>query len=550
MKSNARFSRKWILALCITTASICAFTGITAAAPEAARNPVIWADVPDLSIIRVGAVYYMSSTTMHLSPGLPIMKSRNLVDWQLVNYAYDTLGDSDELALRNGKSCYGRGSWASSLRYHDGVYYVSTFSATTRRTHIFKTPDIEKGPWTQASFEPALHDHSLFFDDDGRVYMSTGSGNIRLIELNRDASAIKPDGFNQVIIPNASLVAGPNVGLPAEGSQLFKVNGRYYLFCITWPRPGMRTELVFRADKITGPYEGRVALHDQGVAQGGLIDTPDGRWFGYLFQDHGAVGRTPFLVPVKWEDGWPVFGLDGKAPAVLDIPTEQPAIPPIVASDEFDRPAGLLARLKSEVRGESNYARSAFPLVWQWNHNPDSRFWSLTERPGWLRLTTSRVDASLPEARNTLTQRMFGPECEGVVAMDVSGMKDGDLAGLAAFQKKYGFVGVRAVGEQRLIVMVSAESGAPLEAASVPLGRKTVYLKIQANFRNRTDQARFYYSLDGMRWNQLGTSLKMSYTLPHFMGYRFGLFNFATKSAGGWADFDYFRVSSGSSALQ
>ena len=216
--------------------------------------------MPDPAIIRVGNTYYMSSTTMHMSPGLPIMKSKDLVNWQIVSYAYDTLGDNDALTLQNGKNAYGQGSWASSLRFHDGTFYVSTFSATTGKTHVYRTKDIEKGPWTASSFSPALHDHSLFFDDDGRVYMIHGGGDIRLTELTADASAIKPGGVNQVIVPNATLVAGPNAGLPAEGSQMRKINGKYYLSNITWPRGGMRTQLIFRADKLTGPYEGRVAL--------------------------------------------------------------------------------------------------------------------------------------------------------------------------------------------------------------------------------------------------------------------------------------------------
>jgi len=532
-------------------AGVAAVAGVTAraAAPEeGAQNPVLWADVPDLSMIRVGSTYYMSSTTMHLSPGLPIMKSRDLVNWQLVNYAYDTLGDKDDLALRNGKNNYGRGSWASSLRYHNGEYFVTTFSSVTGKTYVFRTKNIEKGPWTSASFAPSLHDHSLFFDDDGRVYMATGAGNIKLIELTSDATGIKPDGINQVIIPNATLVAGSNAGLPAEGSQLFKVNGKYYLFSITWPRGGMRTTLVFRADKITGPYEGRVALKDQGVAQGGLIDTPDGKWYAYLFQDHGAVGRTPFLVPVKWEDGWPVLGTDGKAPHTLDLPASKGMVPGVVASDEFNRPASLMAELKKANHGENDYLRAAFPLVWQWNHNPDNRYWSLTDRPGWLRLTTGRVDATLVEARNSLTQRMVGPHCSGTIALDVSRMQDGDIAGLAALQKNYGFVGVKDVGGAHSIVTVSADSGMPVETAVVPLDQKTLFLKIEADFENRTDRAHFYFSLDGSTWKPIGAPLKMSYTLPHFMGYRFALFNFATKTPGGSADFDYFHITTASSS--
>ena len=143
-----------------------------------AQNPIIWADVPDMSVIRVDDTFYMSSTTMHMSPGVPIMKSKDLVNWKIVNYAYDILDDGDAMTLSNGKNDYGRGSWASSLRYHNGTYYVSTFSHTTGKTYVYSTQDIEKGPWRVSSFTPALHDNTLFFDDDGRVYMIYSAGDL------------------------------------------------------------------------------------------------------------------------------------------------------------------------------------------------------------------------------------------------------------------------------------------------------------------------------------------------------------------------------------
>ena len=254
-------AQSWFF-LVIFWAGLFAGAGVRA---ESARNPIVWADVPDNAVIRCGDTYYMSSTTMHMSPGLPIMKSKDLVNWELVSYAYDTLADNDNLALRNGKNAYGAGSWASSLRYHDGVFYVSTFSSTTGKTHVYTTKDIEKGPWTATAFRPALHDHSLFFDDDGRVYMINGSGRIRLTELTADVTAIKAGGTDQVIIPNASTVAGPNVGLGAEGSQMLKVNGKYYLFNIVWPRGSMRTVIVHRAASDLSDIEVRFQLGFAGV---------------------------------------------------------------------------------------------------------------------------------------------------------------------------------------------------------------------------------------------------------------------------------------------
>ncbi|WP_461634239.1 beta-xylosidase family glycoside hydrolase [Labilibaculum euxinus] len=491
-----------------------------------AHNPVIYADVPDMSIVRVGDTYYMSSTTMHMNPGVPIMKSTDLVNWELVNYAYNVLESNDALSLNNGKNAYGKGSWASCLRYHKGKYYVSTFSSTTGKTHIYTTKNIEKGPWKKMSFKPSLHDHSLFFDDDDRIYMIYGSGNIKMVELNKKLTGIIP-GSEKVIIENASAPAGTNVGLPAEGSQLFKIDGKYYLFHITWPKGGMRTVIVHRADKITGPYEGRVALQDKGVAQGGLIDTPDGKWFAYLFRDNGAVGRIPYMVPVTWKNGWPVLGVDGKVPETLQLPLSRGLIPGIVASDEFNR-----------TKNEEN-----LPLVWQWNHNEVDNFWSVKDRDGYLRLITSRIDTSFLTARNTLTQRTFGPECSGSTKLDVSNMKDGDFAGLALLQKKYGLVGVKNENGAKKLVMVSAQTNKPVEIESLPFEQEIVYLKAECDFKERKDLAEFYYSFDGENWKKIGVSLKMVYTLPHFMGYRFGLFNYATKMVDGYVDFDYFHIS-------
>lgn len=502
------------------------FPALLNAVSAQAQNPIIFADVPDMAMIRVGSTYYMSSTTMHMSPGVPIMKSKDLVNWQLVSYAYDTLASVDELNLERGKSTYGSGSWASSIRYHNGTYYVSTFAQTTGKTYVYTTKNLEKGPWKVSSFKPSYHDHTLFFDDDGRVYLIFGAGKLKLVELTDDASGVKRGITEQVIIENASAPAGPDIGLQAEGSQLFKVRGKYYLFNIVWPRNGMRTVLVHRADKITGPYEGKIALQDLGVAQGGLIDTPEGEWYAYLFRDYGAVGRIPYLVPVKWEDGWPVLGEDGKVPETLNLPSGQGLVPGIVASDEFSRKKG----------------QPALPLVWQWNHNPDNRLWSVTERKGFLRLKTGRIDSSFLLARNTLTQRTVGPVSTGITALDVSNMKDGDFAGLGLLQKNFGLVGVQVEGDIKLIVMINASSGKPEEVARVPLSNRTIHLKAECDFRNKKDVAHFFYSLDGQSWTPIGTELKMAYTLPHFMGYRFALFNYATKQVGGWADFDYFRI--------
>ena len=493
---------------------------------QKAQNPVIYADVPDLSMIRVGKNYYMSSTTMHMSPGLPIMKSNDLINWQMLGYAYDTLANVDALNLINGKSAYGKGSWASSLRYHNGTFYVSTFAQTTGKTTLFSTKNIEKGNWKRVDFKPSLHDHSLFFDN-GKAYMIYGTGKIKIVALNKELSSIDMKFKERVLIEDAGLPSGSSGGLPAEGSQMFKINNKYYLFNITWPRGGMRTVVVHRADQLLGPYEGKVVLQDKGVAQGGLIDTPDGNWFAYLFRDNGAVGRIPYLVPVKWEDGWPVLGNNGKVPDTLNLPESKGLIPAIAAADEFTR-----------KKGDRN-----LPLVWQWNHNPDARNWSVTRRKGFLRLTTGRIDSSFLTARNTLTQRTLGPFSSANIALDVQNMKNGDYAGLGILQKNFGQVGVKVINGKKTIVFTDFSNEKNTSVSAIPLMQNKIFFKVDCDFTNRKDVATFFYSLDGKEWKSIGNSVKMSYTIPHFMGYRFALFNYSQTEIGGFADFDYFRIS-------
>ena len=173
--------------------------GLATSAVEKAENPIIFADVPDMSMVRVGDTYYMSSTTMHMSPGVPIMKSTDLVNWKLVSYCYNTLDDVDALNLENGKNAYGAGSWASCIRYVNKTFYVSTFSGTTGTTYIYSTKDIEKGPWEVKKFKPSCHDHTIFFDDDGKIYLIWGAGRLRMVELKEDLTGVK-EGTERVLI--------------------------------------------------------------------------------------------------------------------------------------------------------------------------------------------------------------------------------------------------------------------------------------------------------------------------------------------------------------
>lgn len=194
-------------------------------------NPVIFADVPDMDLIRTGDVYYMVSTTMHLSPGCPIMRSYDLVNWEIVNYVYNTLGDADNLALRNGENNYGKGQWAATLRYNDGIYYAGFLSYATGKTYIYYTDDIENGRWDRFEFDKSFHDMSLLFDD-GKAYIIYGGGQIWCVEPEKDLSVVKPE-TKRKLIDDAGLVPG----CLAEGAHAYKING-YYIFLLSH---GLRT---------------------------------------------------------------------------------------------------------------------------------------------------------------------------------------------------------------------------------------------------------------------------------------------------------------------
>jgi len=247
-------------------------------------------------------------------------------------------------------------------------------------------------------------------------------------------------------------------------------------------------------------------------------------------------------------------------------PIQGKEIKSIVSSDEFDNSATKPAYIDSSkpdqvsfTEGEYDYNGSNLHPAWQWNHNPDNRYWSLTERKGWLRLkamlNTAVEERNLLNARNTLTQRVFGPYSSVIVSLDVIGMKDGDEAGLTLFAAKYGSIGVKMEGGNKFLVTTLSNdwrrghaTNAGMESARIPLTNNKIYLKAEGDFslanNGAVNPGNFFYSYNGKNWEKLGESLNMIYsTSNHFMGYRFGLYNFTKISEGGYVDFDYFRIS-------
>ena len=512
---------------------------------EKIQNPMLWADVPDPDVIRVGDTFYLVSTTMHLMPGAPVMASKDLKNWETVGYIFDKLTDSPKYDLLQG-TVYGRGQWATSLKYHNGKFYAllaPNEQGAMGDTHIF-TADKAEGPWKILSRMRHFHDCSLFFDDDGRVYVIYGTG--ELMELKPDLSDVI-EGTHMHIFQREEDERGL-----LEGSRVIKHDGKYYLLMISHVyAPGKhRREVCYRADDIHGPYEKQVILESEFggfsyEAQGTIVDSPSGDWYGIIFQDRNGVGRVLTVMPCRWINGWPMLGDEnGKVPdEVRPFVSGQPETG-IVKSDDFAEPK--------------------LGLQWQWNHNPVDNAWSLTEQPGFLRLKTNRVVNTLYLAPNTLTQRMEGPQCSAYIVMDYSNMKDGDRAGFAAFNSDSGVLTIKRIGKKYYLEMSEQKvelSDRNKEVTNVdekmikgialsqlyPKAKK-IWLRIDADFRpvkgrnGGADCANFYYSMDGEQWERIGTeNYRLNFDWRRFfMGSKFGIFNYATKKSGGYVDVDEF----------
>jgi xylan 1,4-beta-xylosidase len=510
-------------------------------------NPLFFDEFSDPDLIRVGADFYLTGTTMHAMPGLAVLHSLDLVNWDFESYASPRLDLGPAFRLEDGQNIYGQGIWAPSFRYHDGTFYIFS-NVNGRSTQLFRSQS-PKGPWTHTSMKHGFHDLSVLFDDDGKAYVVWGYRDIHLAQLNADFTDIVP-GSEHIIIDKSQGMG--------EGLHLYKIHGKYFLTS-AWYMGVMRMP-VARADSLNGPWEvnrdvsageqfglelgyrlnafrpplstprpyvelppdpnsdGRMAMH-----QGGLVETPTGEWWGFSMFEANALGRLTALSPITWKDGWPYFGLPGnlgRSPRTWIKPntgaTETPHAP-YVRSDDFSGP-------------------TLHPL-WQWNHVPVDAKWSLSERPGYLRLHALPA-TSLWDARNTLTQRAIGPISIPTVALDASGLQPGDVAGFALLVQPEAWIGVRKQPSGFELIQHNGETGRD-EPATLPTS--AVLLRATCDFN--TQLATFSYSTDGKNFHNIGEPFRMVTAGITFQGVRYSLFNFNTSNQnGGYADFDYFHL--------
>jgi xylan 1,4-beta-xylosidase len=505
-------------------------------------NPLFYEEFSDPDLIRVGDDFYLTGTTMHAMPGLPILHSRDLVNWRLLGYAIDRLDLGPEFRLEEGKEIYGQGIWAPSLRYHDGTFHIFTNINHHKTQHLTATNPA--GPWTRVEMKVSLHDLSVLFDDAGAAWVVWGYRDLQLARLTDDLTDIVPGTQRPLFAKDAGM---------GEGAHFYKIDGHYYITS-AWYEGTMRMACA-RATSLEGPWEVNPAIsvdEDWGLAegnrlagkkgppfnivpgnstarghlslhQGGIVRTQSGETWGFSMMDFNSLGRITGLSPVTWQDGWPYFGLPGnlrRSPRTWTKPN-----------------TGEVGPASSPYQRDDDFSGPTLANVWQWNHAPDDARWSLTERAGFLRLHAQPA-TDFWWARNTLTQRAIGPRSRSTAELDAGGLRPGDVAGLALLDLPYAWIGVRCEATGLVLEQLDQTAG---KSVREPLAGSHIWLRADCDFL--TELATFSYSTDGENFRAIGGPFTMVFQLKTFQGVRISLFAFnQTSGPGGVADFDKFQV--------
>lgn len=504
------------------------------------RNPILPGDFSDPDVIRVGSDYYLIISTFQYSPGMALLHSKDLVNWKYLSHCFSDLTQLGPELNWNRMNRYNRGVYAGSLRYHDGKFWM--FTTTLDEGVFMTTAEKPEGPWTPAHKmwdRKGVDDNCPFWDDDGQAYMLFSTpGNkwyTRIVKMSPDGKSVDPSTERVLDAHQTS-----------EGNKIYKFNGYYYIFhnqCeFVGPDDNIteRIGVFMRSKNIWGPYEKRVVLRgrrtpglDDEPNQGGLVQTEKGDWWFITHQGRGSVnGRPCSLLPVKWVDGWPVLGepdelgigtitWSGKKP-VTGFPAHAPQ-----ASDDFS----------SATLGPQ----------WEWNYQPRADKWSLTERPGFLRLhpykPMERPANTDPKAKpfppglllnvgNILTQRLMTPAGgTATTQLDLVNLADGQTAGFGLFSKEYGVLGVRQnKGERRLVYLTNGT----VKAGPV-LKQNTIWLRAIIDDKA---QSTFAYSLDGNQFTPFGEPYALKWAW--YRGVRLALYSYNEIAEVGFVDVDSF----------
>ncbi|PHH49198.1 putative beta-xylosidase [Ceratocystis fimbriata CBS 114723] len=499
-------------------------------------NPVIYEDLADLEVIRVNDTYYYTASTMHFSPGAPILRSYDLVNWEYLSHSVPHLDFGPEYSLQDSRTAYDGGVWASTLQYRhsNGLWYWYGLIQSTGKTHVFTAPAPE-GPWTEHTpMDEAYYDCGLLIDpDDDTMYIAYGNYVLHVAQLSSD-------GLSQV--KSEAVYTEPD-GRLIEGSRMYKRDGNYYIFAT---KPANEQHILKSTTGPFGPYEIQAVLVDMPAPvvgagtphQGGLVETPSGDWYYMAFIDAFPLGRCPVLAPITWDsNGWPHVVTDAAGGWGAEY-----AMP--VSTDRKAGPENLPGAFKEIFSGKASLGPR-----WEWNHNPLDSAWKLTQHG--LELTTERLASELYTAPNTLTTRIFGPKSQATFKLDLSMMKDGDRAGVSIFRDDSAYIGVHQdSGVKRLVyvdnLVLNQTTWIPTgHAGDILAGDEVrdgaIWLRVTADVRpaftsdlfNDPRPATFWYSTNGIDFTQFGNTYLLSHKWQFFMAYRFAVFNYATVELGG-----------------
>lgn len=511
------------------------------------RNPVLHADYSDPDVCAVGEDYFLTVSSFNCTPGLPILHSKDLVNWKIVNYALKKV----EPVEYYNEARHGKGVWAPSIRFHEGMYYIY-WGDPDFGIFMVKTRD-PYGEWDAPVLVKAgkgMIDPCPLWDDDGRVYLAHAWAGSRakfnsvltVCELNKEGTAVISD-------PVLVFDGNDGVNHTIEGAKFYKRNGFYYLFA---PAGGVVSgwQLVMRSKDVYGPYEARIVMAQgktdiNGPHQGGWVDTPAGESWFLHFQDKGAYGRVLHLNPMKWVNDWPVIGVDKDGDGCGDpvsryrkpktgktYPIETP-----VESDEFDtRKLGL---------------------QWEWHANYQDVF-GFTTNMGYVRIYGHELSPHFKnfwEVPNLLMQKFPAEEFTATAKLKVSAKDDGQLSGLIIMGWDYSWIGVEKQGEKFLLkqaVCKDAEQGnleqvstlavlepsRKFEAGLFPNYEREIYIRVHVD---KGTYCRFSYSLDGKKFTEAGTLFKARQ--GKWIGAKVGMFSVTPHGKErGWVDVDWFRV--------
>jgi beta-xylosidase len=484
-------------------------------------NPVLWEDLADADVFRVGDTFYYSASTMHYSPGAPILRSYDLVHWEFAGHSVPSLAFGAKYDLNGNGRAYVNGIWASFLNYRksNSTFYWGG-CIDFNKTYIYTSTSVS-GDWQQRSvINNCYYDAGMMVDDNDTMYVAYGSGTHSVAQLSAD-------GLSQV--KTQTVFTDPASTGTTEGNRMYKVNGNYYILV---DHPANAEYVLKSTNGPFGPYTEQPLLNNIGTPivgggvphQGGIVQTQNGDWYYMAFVDSYPGGRVPVLAPIKWDaNGWPVLqtvnGAWGTSYPYPNVPAPANQVKPPTGVDTF--------------------AGTALGPEWEWNHNPDTTKFSVNNG---LTLQTATVTNDLYSARNTLTHRILGPQSTATISLDYSGMHDGDRAGLAMFRDSSAWIGVkRDNGATRLVMENNITmdtnwntTNTGSDAASTAVSGGTIWLRVNADITPGTGrQAHFSYSTDGVTFTPFGPAFTMDTDWQYFMGYRFGIFNYATTALGG-----------------